>query len=361
LILYEINGFTKGDRTFVHDGLFQRTSKNYGNNISIDKMNRRNMLKYASVTSLSLAVPSVSFAKETALAINNPGYFHFKLGELQLTVITDGHIPLKPVQPTFAPGISDRQVKEVLIDHYLPSDEIDNAINLLLIQKANKRILIDTGSGSQLGEEAGRMKQNLRMSGTNPEDITDIVITHLHSDHIGGIINENGSLVFTQAKYYLAQSEYDFWMADKPDFSKRKNPHPDWDLAATSLARNIIGCLKGRLILFNDGDTLFDCIHTRLAAGHTPGHTILSIHSGNQILEHIVDTVHTQLLFVHPEWGTEWDVDYELGITSRERILKELASSRKLTFTCHLPWPGLGYIKKGLVGYEWLPNSIATP
>lgn len=116
-------------------------------------MNRRNMLKYASATSLSLALAFASFANETALAISNPGSFHFL-------------------------------------------------------------ILIDTGSGSQLGEGAGRMKQNLKLLGTNPEDITDIVITHLHSDYIGGIINHNGSPVFKQAKYYLAQSEHDFWMTD---------------------------------------------------------------------------------------------------------------------------------------------------
>lgn len=181
----------------------------------------------------------------------------------------------------------------------------------------------------------------------------------LHIDHIGGILDKAGERVFKNASYHLPKKEYDFWMSDNPDFSKSKNPGSSKE--SVLLARSVITAVRSRLHLFDLGGTLFDCIKTALAEGHTPGHPILTIFSGELELKHIVDTVHTTLLLARPEWGTQWDTDFEKGVSTRQRILSELATGKQLVMSCHLPWPGLGYISRKEKGYCWTPMPFSSP
>jgi len=185
------------------------------------------------------------------------------------------------------------------------------------------------------------------------------LITHLHIDHIGGILDGTGQQVFQNANYYLPQLEYDFWMSKHPDFSKSKNRGSNTE--SVLLAQSVIAAIKNKMKLFVCGETLFGCIKTALAEGHTPGHPVLTIFSEDQEMRHIVDTVHTSLLLLHPEWGTEWDTNFERGVATRRRILQEQATSKCLTMSCHLPWPGLGYIVKKGEGFDWVPMSFSTP
>jgi hypothetical protein len=107
------------------------------------------------------------------------------------------------------------------------------------------------------------------------------------------------------------------------------------------------------LKLYNFGETLLGCITPDLAEGHTPGHPILKIFSENELLTHIVDTIHTTLLLSYPEW----DVDFHKGVETRKRIIEEQVMSKGLTMSCHLPWPGLGYITRKGKGYNWIRNA----
>jgi glyoxylase-like metal-dependent hydrolase (beta-lactamase superfamily II) len=326
-------------------------------------MKRRQLLKHAGVLGILASLPPYkSNAQAIKLSLGEAlpsGYIKFRLGKLEMLVVTDGHIFIHPAQPIFAPGIDKIKVREALADNFILDDAVDAAINILVIRKEKRIIIIDTGSGAAIGDQAGRFLKNLNSAGINAEEVTDVFVTHLHVDHIGGILDADGKLVFKNATYYLSEKEYNFWMSRNPDFSHSKNKNSNE--GSIALARNTISAIRSKLNLYNFGETLFDCITANLAEGHTPGHPVLKIFSENDSLTHIVDTIHTTLLLSHPEWGTEWDIDFDKGVSTRKKILKEQLMSRSLTMSCHLPWPGLGYITKKGEGYSWTQMPISTP
>ncbi|MFD2962480.1 MULTISPECIES: MBL fold metallo-hydrolase [Olivibacter] len=324
-------------------------------------MNRRTLLKNTAAAALGASLPLKDvFAAQTKVSNETlNGYLRFNLGELKMLIVTDGHILVSPAQPIFAPQIDTEQVREVMKENFIFDDNVDAAINILVIRKEDRIIVIDTGSGALLGSNAGRFLNNLQAAGIAPDEVTDVLLTHLHIDHIGGILDAAGERVFSNASYYLSKEEYDFWMADDPDFSKSKNPNSGKE--SVMLARRVMTEIHSKLHLFNLGTVLFDCIKTDLAAGHTPGHPVLTIFSGEFKLKHMVDTVHHTLLLARPDWGTQWDTDFEKGIRTRQQILSELATERQLVMSCHLPWPGLGYVSRKKIGYGWIPMPFSTP
>lgn len=288
------------------------------------------------------------------------GHFKFKFGDLDMMIVTDGHILLNPAHPIFAPEISINEVNMALKDGFMEENEIDAAINILVIFKDNRIIVFDTGGGNTLRPNAGRFQENLIAAGIHPKEVTDILITHLHIDHIGGILDSEGQPVFSNASYTMSRLEHDFWMSANPDFSKSKST--DSQAESVALARQVIAGINTNLKLFEFGDPLFECIRTESAEGHTPGHPLLTIYSGTIEMKHIVDIVHTSLLVTNPDWGTQWDTDFGKGVATRHKILRELAESKQLAMSCHLPWPGLGYVSKNNnSGYQWMPKAFSSP
>lgn len=326
-------------------------------------MNRRSALKNTAI--LGLSAPFFLKA-EILKQEGNPektlsSYHKFRLGDLELVVISDGHILFDKIQPSFAPGIASDKVIKALEDNFLPSEKVDLAINILVVKNSQKTILIDCGCGFNFGDASGWLPKNLSAAGIRPENITDIVLTHAHPDHLGGLLNKDDTLVFPHANIHLSQIENNFWMGTSPDFSKSR---VNASLAGmvTNIARHTITTIKPKLNFFNDGDTLFNCMRLVLAPGHTPGHTIVNIFSKSEELVHVADLVHSSALVVaHPDWGFEGDTDFDLAIKSRKKVLKELAENRKLIFSYHLPWPGLGHVRQKDDGFDWVQTTFSVP
>lgn len=285
-------------------------------------------------------------------------FLSFPFGSLTLFVFTDGASELPAIQPMFAPKAELSQIEAVLSNHFLNTEKLTLAGNNLLIKKGDKTILIDTGCGTHLFPTTGKLLQNLLAAGIAAEDITDIVLTHAHPDHIGGILDKDNALIFPNATVYLSKTEYDFWMSENPDFSKgTQNEAADFEIM---FAKRFINAIKEDVQFYEDNTMLFDCLKLRIAPGHTPGHAITEIFSEGNELVHIADIFQHILLVEHPEWGNQIDADFELGIATRKKVLAALATSKKLVFANHLPYPGLGYIKQKEQGYEWVPKAFYT-
>jgi glyoxylase-like metal-dependent hydrolase (beta-lactamase superfamily II) len=325
-------------------------------------MDRRELLKSGVLAGATLAFPTFGFATANHQSKNeviNQGFIQIKLNDLTVYFFSDGHILLNNPQPIFAPGRNSADVKQQLAKLFLPENKLEAAINVMVIKSGGRIILVDTGSGYHFGETGGWLPDNLKKAGIKSTDVTDVFITHAHVDHIGGIVAKNKTLVYPNAQYFIAKKEFDFWMSENPDFSNSKNTQSPAESVA--IAQSVLSSVKDKLHLFNDGDTLLSWIKTELAAGHTPGHTIFTVFSGDKSIRHIVDTVHTPLLIAKPEWGTQWDVDFNKGVSTRKKILNESYLKRTLVMTTHLPWPGLGYIDRSSNAYLWRPFSYFTP
>lgn len=326
-------------------------------------MNRRTSLKLGALSGSVLAVPTLmssflSKKREINDTVSN-GHIRIALDGVEVMIFSDGHLFMQNPQPIFAPDIPSSHFSKALENLYIKKGELDLALNVMMIKTGGKTILIDAGSGNHFRENEGWLLKNIESAGINASSITDIFITHAHRDHIGGLVTKDNTMVYPNAQYHMAKTEYDFWMSDNPDFSKSRI-NPQQKEASINFTQRILNAIKEKVRFFDYGDTLFSCLKTALAEGHTPGHTIFTISSGNKSVKGIVDTFHSPLLIRKPEWGTQWDTDFEQGIKTRKSVLEDCFKNRQLTMSSHLPWPGLGFIGKEK-DYYWVPLSYATP
>ena len=151
---------------------------------------------------------------------NHIGLYTMRIGKIEAIVISDGHLCVNPVQAEFAQRIDSVKVAKTLQEHFAPVTEVDLAMNILLLKIGNRYVLIDAGAGYVFGCESGWLAANLSYAGIQPDKVTDIIITHAHPDHIGGLTDKKGNLVFPNAEIYLSREEYNFWMSPAPDFSQ---------------------------------------------------------------------------------------------------------------------------------------------
>lgn len=320
-------------------------------------------MKYILSTIIFMAIGlTAQLSAQGQISKKHIGLYTMNIGKIEAVVITDGYLPVNPVQTEFAQRVDFSEVSKTLRNHFSSETEIDLAMNMLLLKTANRTILIDAGAGTVFGEESGRLAENLRYAGILPDAVTDIVLTHAHPDHVGGLTDREENLVFPNAAVYLAQAEYDFWMSLEPDFSKSTMTDKAHMKMMVDVAQRNIRVLAGKLHLFQDGDNLLDCMQINIVPGHTPGHSMIRIYSENEDLYHIADVVHSDIIsFEHPEWIYNSDTDYRLGIETRRKVLEQMATSGALFFASHLPWPGLGYVKTNAGGYQWIQKKIAMP
>jgi glyoxylase-like metal-dependent hydrolase (beta-lactamase superfamily II) len=273
--------------------------------------------------------------------------------------VSDGYIVFDPPQPILAPETSKTAFDSVLESYFLPTDHVKIALNILVIRNGRQVILIDAGAGATMGDQAGWLLPNLEIAGIQADQVTDILLTHAHSDHIGGVITAAGKLAFPNAHVYMSRAEHDFWLGGAVNMSKSKLADKEWFINfSVPIIQAAKKALGPRLHLLEPGAGLFDFIQAIPTPGHTAGHTSYLIRSEGEELLHMGDLTHHMLLFDHPEWGFEPDYDFEEGIATRIAMLRQLADERMRAFSIHLPWPGLGHVRKKANAFEWVSEPF---
>lgn len=286
----------------------------------------------------------------------NTGYIYLPMGNIDIYILTDGFFSIGYYQPTFAPHIPSSVVQNELRRLHLNEHCYEAPINMMLVKTRDSLILVDTGEGLPNKQNAGKLLESLSKAGFSADAITDIIITHAHQDHIGGILSENDEFVFPNAKYFISRDELEFWTGDQKEGAGEETSDSD-----LKNVRHVLDKISMKLTVFEPGIELFSCIKTEKAPGHTPGHIIFEVFSAGRSITHLVDIVHSPLLIAKPEWGTRWDVDFQKGISTRIDILERCYVAKTLVCATHLPWPGIGYIEKKDNQFCWSPIAYNSP
>lgn len=272
----------------------------------------------------------------------------YRSGNMDFFVVADGEVPYD--KSCFAPGVSRAHLDIVSKN---TTDYITLTHNVLLFLRNSRIILIDAGNGDTATGEGGHLISNLNAIGITPDMVTDVVLTHAHVDHLGGLINVHQQLTFPMAAIHIAQEEYEFWQCDTPHFSKSKHT-PQVLREVQKNIQQILAVIKDKLQFFHGSDLLFDFLQPMAAKGHTPGHYMFTVNLGSERFVHMADICHEDLvLFSNPEWGTVFDIDFDLAVKMRLEVLNRFAVSKELVFGYHMPWPGFGRVVKKGSGFVW--------
>lgn len=236
------------------------------------------------------------------------------------------------------------------IKKYVPSGKSPSGVLALLIRTGDETILVDTGYGRDAGDTPSMLMPGLEAIGVKPGDITQVLITHMHGDHISGLVWK-GEKAFPKATVLLGKQEHDFWTSEK---SRAENPGRENNFV---LAQKIVDMYSGSLGLFAFGDTVAPGVTALDAVGHTPGHTAFLIESDGEKLLCVADLLHSAALqFPRPDINASYDMDPEKAAATRERFLKMAAEENLPIVGMHMPFPGVARVTKASEGYAWTPG-----
>ena len=313
-------------------------------------LTRRTFLAGSALTAGGLALPTAASAVAPVATSQGPGVYQTKLGAFQVTALYDGTWFL-PIDDKFVRNASGAHVSRALRDAFLPARILPITFTALLVNTGSKLALIDTGTAGQVADTAGVMIANLAVAGVTPGAIDTILISHFHPDHIDGIKSKDGDKVFANAEIFVPEPEWAYWM-DDANMSGAPKPVVKYFLNA----RRIFGDIGKEVQRFKPGAEVVPGITSIPAYGHTPGHTAFSIHSGNQSMLAMSDTVRNPYLFArHPDWQPIFDMDGPLAVKARRRMLDRAAADRMLVEAYHFPFPACGHMVKRGTGYEVVP------
>ncbi len=315
---------------------------------------RRGVLKLGLAGAVALAAPQVmvraAHAQVPMSEVDNAGFSRFRLGGFEVTAINDGFRPGDGIHTIFGVDRDEAEVATLLDENFLPADRFVNSFTPTLVNTGSDLILFDTGLGAGAREGGlGQLRARLEASGYTPEDVSIVVITHFHGDHIGGLM-ENGEPAFPNARYVTGQAEYDFWTADERQSGPTEN-------AARGVQANVAP-LAEKTTFIGDGGEVAPGVTGMLAAGHTPGHMIFHLESEGRRLLLTADTAnHYVASLRRPEWHVSFDMDKEAGVETRKRVFDMVAAERIPFLGYHMPFPAVGFIEKLDIGYRFVPVS----
>lgn len=280
-----------------------------------------------------------------------PGYYRMMLGDFEVTALSDGTHAMDVNQLLDQAKASTVQQSLKAADQ-TPSYEW--SFNGFLVNTGSKLVLIDTGAGTSMGSDLGKLAARIKAAGYTPEQIDEIYITHMHPDHIGGLVAD-GKAVFPNATVRAGKADADFWLSKAQEEKAPAEAHEFFDGAQKALDPYVkAGHFKP---IAADGE-LVPGIRSISLNGHTPGHTGYAVESKGQKLLVWGDTLHVQTVqFAHPEVSIKFDSDGANAEKVRERILADAAKNGYLVAGAHISFPGIGHIAADGKGYRWLPVS----
>lgn len=298
---------------------------------------------------LAQTAPSASAPAQGAGSRQAPGFYRYKVGDIEVTAINDGFAQ-RPLEG-FVRNAELSQVQQAMQEAFLPGNALPITFNTLVLNNGGRLTLIDTGNGDMGAPTSGRWMANFRAAGFDPAQVNTVVISHFHGDHINGLRLKDGTAVFPNAEVMVPAAEWTFWMDDA-----RMNQAPEGMKGAFQGVRRVFGPIANNVKRYEMDKEVVPGLTAVAAPGHTPGHTAYMLSSGTGKLMIMSDTTNHPALFVrNPDWSAVFDMDADQARATRRRMLDMAASERAQVAFYHAPFPGTGYIAKDGNGFRFVP------
>jgi glyoxylase-like metal-dependent hydrolase (beta-lactamase superfamily II) len=282
-----------------------------------------------------------------------PSRYALRVGEIDVMVVSDGVLTLPGAMLAHN---ADPAVRAAWLDDmFLPPDAFDWALNVVVVRSGGRTILIDAGIGMDPGlnlPRAGRLVQRLEAAGIDLSSVTDVVLTNMHMDHIGGLLVDGvRDRLRPDLRIHVAAAEAKFW--ESPDFSRVSMP-PGFPDALRRTAKRFLHEYSSQMRTFNEEHEVAPGVLVRRTGGHTPGHSVVRLASGGDRLTFAGDAVF-QVGFDHPDWYNGFEHDPEEAARVRIGLLRELAANREELVATHLPFPSVCHVAVADDVFRWVP------
>ena len=293
----------------------------------------------AALTTTSLA-STPSLAKAPMMDAGGGIFSRTRLGGFDVTTLLDGERTVDNIQSIFGMNVSKEEFGKVSAENLIPADKSQFFFTPTVVNTENELILFDTGLG-----ESGNIVGALAAAGYTAEQVDVVVITHMHPDHIGGLIL-NGKPTFPNARYITGSTEYDFWKKQDPEsripalMSKKLEP------------------LVEKFEFIKGGDSVVSGITAMETFGHTPGHMAYRVESNGEQIALLADmTNHYVWSLAYPDWEVKFDMDKSAAAATRRKVLDMLATDKIPFVGYHMPFPATGYVETRGNGFKYVPTS----
>jgi glyoxylase-like metal-dependent hydrolase (beta-lactamase superfamily II) len=317
---------------------------------------RRNLL--AGAAGMATLVPFGARTAQAAAPLSdkqNPGWYRYKVGSFEVTVVTDG-ATTSPLSDVYVGNAPKSEVNAALVANHLPADKVTHAYTPVVVNTGSKLVVIDTGLGlgtyQQSKGAAGQFHANLAAAGIDPKAVDAVIISHMHGDHINGLLGADNKLAFPNAEVLVPAGEWAFWM-DDANAARFSEPIK----GQFANVKRVFTALDNKATRYEPGKELVPGITTVATPGHTPGHASHLIASGaDQVLVQADVTAGAVSLFLnHPEWKLVFDTDGPLAEQTRRKIYDMAIADKMPIQGYHFPFPGRGYVEKSGSGYRLVP------
>jgi glyoxylase-like metal-dependent hydrolase (beta-lactamase superfamily II) len=281
-----------------------------------------------------------------------PSRYALRIGEIDVMVISDGVLPIS--FETMSTNV-EPAMRTAWLDNMLLPGTFEWAVNVVVIRSGEQTILVDSGLGGEFEgfPRAGQLVQRLQAAGIDLGSLTDIVLTHLHMDHVGGLLGAGvRERLRPDVRIHVAASEVTFW--GSPDFSRTVMPSPIPDVLRVT-AKRFLADYGSKLQQFDEEHEVAPGVIARRTGGHTPGHCVVRVTSGGEALTFAGDALFP-VAFDHPEWQNGFEHDPEEAVNVRLRLFEDLAASGELLVATHLSFPSVGRVAKNGDAYRWVPG-----
>ena len=308
----------------------------------------------AMLCALALLCGTSALAGAPQLKTQAPGWYRMMLGDFEVTALNDGTFPMDLAKLLI--NITPKQLDEDLSRSFV-TNPVEASVNGFLINTGTKLVLIDTGAGTFFGPTVGRLLDNLAASGYRPEQVDEVYISHMHLDHVGGLIKD-GKRAFPNAVVRASQPEADYWLSKAKMAAAPADAKDGFVNAQQALAPYVAA---GRFKPFNGDVELVTGVRAVVTPGRTPGHTLYMVESGAEKLLLWGDLMHAAAAqFPDPSVSLRYDLDPAAAAEQRKKVFADAAEHRYWVAGAHLPFPGIGHLRTNGSGYTFVHANFTA-